>query len=131
MNLIVFHEFFNFWHFSQEFGHLLEVHIICVGNLPLLGILYHLLCLRIDGVHHEGQVLVSESDPEIILIIKINHSVVSLCLSVFTNFSSVINDVLIVVVMDHRRYDVYAAIYDQECGTWLPWLDPLRALVES
>ena len=69
MHLVIFHKLLDFWHLTNEFGHLLQVHIIRIMTAPLFGILDYFLGLSCNLVEYVGEMSISESYPEVILVI--------------------------------------------------------------
>ena len=75
--------------------------------------------------------LVSKSDPQIILVIEVYSTVVcSLDFSILSNVLLVVSDRLIIEIVNNWSNYIKAAVQKEKRGSWFPWSDLFVSLVE-
>ena len=130
VNTVILHQFFYLWHLPEQVSHLLHAHIISACP-SFLGACYCGLYFTLNLLLHESQVLVSKSDPQIILVIEVDSTTIcSLDLAVFTNILLIVSIGLIIEIVYNWSNDIEAAVQKKKRCSWFSWSYLLVSPVE-
>ena len=130
MYLVILHQLLNFRHFLDQLSHLCEVHFVRVGAAAFSGVRYNFLELCVDVLADLCQVLVAESNPQIVLLVQVHCPIIGAYFTILRDIFEVVNKVLVRVIVYHGRDDVKAAVDDEQIAARLSWPDLLRPFVK-
>ena len=131
MDLIVFHQLFNLRHLSNQISHLGQIHFVGVGASAFLRVIDDLLEFLIDFFLNCDQMSVAEPNPEVILLIQIDCSIVCSNFTTFGDVFDIVNNVLVKEIVLHRCYDIEPSIDDEQLTPGLSRLALLTTFLGS